>query len=395
MLDAGYDYLRYREGVKADPSETFKLKERRLLLARGRLEVPPQEVVTRPNVDAPERGHATARLSVGAGFSGQAGAFETLAIRGAIHDYLIPTRGYPADARLEMGDLRLRFQNRDRAVRLDRLDAVDIVSAAPLDRWVRGVSWKVWIGADNARELGCERAGATNAGWRCLLRRGHYRRGRGDQVRPAPQLPSCWRSPRPISAPVRPSSDAHNFRLGGGGEAMLAGGAGDGWRFELGARYAYYFLGQRGQNLRARVAQAVMLGHRLALRAAVETAMMHGQVVGGGDGVPSDRGCATTRRCWRPRAPAPRGLRCRRTPLEAAEADAGLGHLLDQERGAALRAGLGQRAVPGDEVALGLRVVRAAEEDLARAAALLGEVAAAVAGQATPRRSGLVVLHSG
>ena len=67
-----------------------------------------------------------------------------------------------------MGDLQLRVADRDRALRLDRLNVIDIVSAAPLDRWVRGVSWKVWIGADNARELGCELAGSAHAGWRCL-----------------------------------------------------------------------------------------------------------------------------------------------------------------------------------------------------------------------------------
>ena len=33
---------------------------------------------------------------------------------------------------------------------------------------MRGVSWKAWIGADNARELGCERPGSDRAGWRCL-----------------------------------------------------------------------------------------------------------------------------------------------------------------------------------------------------------------------------------
>src|SRR3954470_4468999 len=52
---------------------------------------------------------------------------------------------------------------------------------------------------------------------------------------------------------------------------------------------------------------------------------------------------------------------------DAAEANAGLVHLLDQEGGAALGAGARDGAIPGDEVALGLGVVRAAEEHLAPA----------------------------
>src|SRR6185312_14224429 len=75
--------------------------------------------------------------------------------------------------------------------------------------------------------------------------------------------------------------------------------------------------------------------------------------------------------------------------FEAADAGAGLGDLLDHELGAALRAGLRQRAIPGDEVTLGLRVVRAAEEHLAAPRALLGQVpAAAFLGAVDPQRDG-------
>ena len=54
-----------------------------------------------------------------------------------------------------------------------------------------------------------------------------------------------------------------------------------------------------------------------------------------------------------------------------------------------MRAGLGDGAVPGHEVALGLAVVRATEEHLAAARALLGEVAAAAGARAGhPQRDG-------
>src|SRR6185295_6710766 len=98
-------------GHDVEPDDDFTRRERRMLLARGRLGLPPDATAVRPGIDAPERGHATLRLGAGAGVSNQAGTFETIAVRGAIHDYLDPSRGYPADAELEMGQLRLRFDN--------------------------------------------------------------------------------------------------------------------------------------------------------------------------------------------------------------------------------------------------------------------------------------------
>jgi hypothetical protein len=279
MLDAAYDYLRYREGLHAEPGESFKLRERRLLLARGRTGIPPEDPIIEPDVDAPERSHASARIILGAGYADQSGAFQTLALRGAIHDLLDPPRGFPSDARLEMGDLALRFADRDRALRLDRLDALDIVSAAPLDRWVRGVSWKVWAGVDNARELGCEQAGSRHAGWRCLY--AGVITGGGVAARFGPRRSLLLLLLAETDVGAGPAfSDGHDFRVGGGGEATLSGGAGDRWRFELGARYAYYFLGERPANLRGRVAEALTLTRALALRFEVETAGVYAQATG-------------------------------------------------------------------------------------------------------------------
>jgi hypothetical protein len=276
ILDAAYDYLRFREGLKAEPSDAFKHRERRLLLARGALGVPPQEVITTPTVDAPQRGHATLRLSLGTGTADQGGPFQTLGVRGAIHDYLDPPRGYPADARLQMGDLRLRFDDETRRLSLDRLDLVDIVSAAPLDRWTRGLSWKVWVGVDNARELGCARPESPHHGWRCLYTGAVT--GGGIAVRFGPRDAFLMMLLAETELSAGPAfSDSGGYRIGGGGEAFLTGGAGDRWRFELGGRYAYYVLGDRQPNLRARMGQSLMLTRRFAFRLSVDTAGTYAQ----------------------------------------------------------------------------------------------------------------------
>lgn len=277
VIDAAYDYLRYREGFKsADPSDDFKKHERRLLLARGRLGVPPQEVTARSAIDAPERGHATLRFAVGAGVSDAPGSFETLSIRGTLHDFLDPSGGYPDNAQLEMGHVRARFDNQSQRLRLDRADLVHILSAAPIDRWVHSVSWKAWLGAENARELGCERADSDRRGWRCLYAGGTV--GGGFAARFGPQHRLLTFALGESDAGVGPAFAAgHDFRVGLGGEAGLIGDASPLWRFQLGARYIHYFLGETRPNFRTSVAQSFAIGRGLALRLSVETASTYAQ----------------------------------------------------------------------------------------------------------------------
>lgn len=265
ILDAAYDYFRYRQGLDVEPTLSFKKKERTLLLARGRVGVPPQEVVTRPGIDAPESGHASLRLTVGSGTSDQAGWFQTLAIRPAIHDYLDASRGYPRDAELAMGNLALRFTDGPRRLSLDRLDLIDIVSASPVDRWVKSLSWKVWLGVDNARELGCERPESDRQGWRCLY--GGVTTGGGGAARFGPDGRFMAFALVETDGGAGPAfRTGKRYRLGGGVEAGLVAEASARWRFQLGGRQIFYFLGDTRQNRRAQVMGAFTAAPGLDLR---------------------------------------------------------------------------------------------------------------------------------
>ena len=145
---------------------------------------------------------------------------------------------------------------------------------------MRSISWKVWLGADNARELGCERPGSEHAGWRCLYSgRRRVAAWRSASARQRRFLVSPW--PRPTPAPGRRLRPRHDYRVGGGGELSLLGGAGDRWRFEPGARSAYFFLGQRGLVLRTHAAQSILLTRRFALRASFDTTGDYAQGTGG------------------------------------------------------------------------------------------------------------------
>jgi hypothetical protein len=279
ILDAAYDYFRYRQGLDVEPTLSFKKKERALLLARGRVGAPPQPVDSRPGIDAPESGHATFRLSAGAGTSDQAGWFQTLAVRAAIHDYLDASRGYPRDAQLAMGNLALRFTDGTRRLSLDHLDIIDIVSASPIDRWVKSLSWKVWLGADNARELGCERAGSDRQGWRCLYAGAIT--GGGGAARFGPEGRFLTFALVETDAGAGPAfRTGKRYRVGGGVELGLIAEASERWRFQLGARELLYVLGDRRENRRAQIAGAFTVARGWDLRLGTDVAGTYADVTG-------------------------------------------------------------------------------------------------------------------
>jgi hypothetical protein len=229
------------------------------------------------SMDAPERGHATLRVGVGAGLDDQGGSFETLSLRAAIHDALDPPTGYPRDAVLEMGNVRARFDNQARRLGLDRLDAVHIVSAAPLDRWAHSPSWNVWAGADNARELGCQRPGSDRAGWRCLY--GGVSAGGGLAVRLGTDQRALLFAFLETDAGAGPAfEEGHHVRLGGGGELGFVGDAAERLRMQVGARFLYYFLGEVMAVPRAFVGESISLGRGIELRLTADVVRTYAQV---------------------------------------------------------------------------------------------------------------------
>ena len=265
VVDAAYDRLRYKEGGKEPPSERFARTERDLLVLRGRTGMPPQPLVVEPAVDAPERGHRTFRLSAGGGIAqrargGPVGGFEELAMRVAIHDHLDAPRGYVADAVLEMGSFRLRFDNEARTAALERVDLIHIVSPAPIDAWAPKLSWSARIGGEQARGLGC-------AGWSCGVGGASAGGGFATKLGRPLLLYGLVESELQAGVPLR-----DHYRIGLGGSATAVLRLGNFWHTQLGARWLYYFLGDARRPLAALVGQAWNLGRRAQLRAIGELA---------------------------------------------------------------------------------------------------------------------------
>lgn len=153
VLESAHDYLRYRKGYYLDQTTATLTALHSLLRARGRLGLPPAPAIGESPLPL-EAGHDSARAGLGAGASSD-GSFDELTWRASLHDLSSPDEGYVPDSQLEMGAVRLRIDNKDRDLYVERLDLISIVSMSPLDPWVREGSWKLSTGVDQAKELGC------------------------------------------------------------------------------------------------------------------------------------------------------------------------------------------------------------------------------------------------
>ena len=148
---AAYRYLRYRLNTEPRTPETAARSLRLLRGARkpGGFDLP---VVSRPA--QPERGHRTSMFSLGLGYRelGTSGGeandaleYADLNWRISYHDVLDAMAGYPEGASLTMGNLKLRWQDRE-GLRLQRFDIVDIRSLSPRGEFFSPTSWQVQLG---------------------------------------------------------------------------------------------------------------------------------------------------------------------------------------------------------------------------------------------------------
>lgn len=154
VLDAAYDYFRYREGFTRGQSSESKRLERRMLLARNQLRVETTESSATRDGVPPHRGHRSGRAGMQFGVTRDS-TFQELAIRPAFHDLIGEQKGYLPNSQLEMFHLRVRYDNEDREPYVEELALLTIFSLSPRDQWIRKPSWRIWSGLDLAKELAC------------------------------------------------------------------------------------------------------------------------------------------------------------------------------------------------------------------------------------------------
>src|SRR3990172_12475838 len=156
ILELAYDYATYRSASGRDMTTTTQMHE--LLLARSRLEVPPQRPEVPVPAVRPDEGHKTSRLALGVGSRGGR-HFEEISLRPTYHDLMDDDGGYTRGAQIEFFNMTWRHYRGDDSLRLEEFTPLNIVSLSPRDDFFTPVSWKINVGwtrkhfADNDEPL--------------------------------------------------------------------------------------------------------------------------------------------------------------------------------------------------------------------------------------------------
>ncbi|MCH9046946.1 MAG: DUF4105 domain-containing protein [SAR324 cluster bacterium] len=173
VMDAAINYNQYKlAGGSADDRER-KARQRQLLLRRSELTEagPPPDFA--PRTAPPEKGHRSARVGIfggasrtggvsadGAGADGgsqrQNQPFAELSIQPLFHDLLSRDEGYAPNSQINLAHLRVRYEEEPEEWRLERFALLDIISLVPFTSLIRQPSWKIAIGWQRNRDIGCE-----------------------------------------------------------------------------------------------------------------------------------------------------------------------------------------------------------------------------------------------
>jgi len=253
LLDIASDYLRYQSVTDEKQAETYKSRDREVLVARSELKVQSDNTPIEPFVTRPELGHRTSRIGVGAGYR-QDEWFEEVSFRTVYHDLLDPEIGYAPGYQIELFSGALRHYGKAEQTRLERFTLANVVSLTPADSLFVSPSWKVNVGMQTLRHNNCRycSAGVANGGagltFETHLLKREYFFGFGE-------LETTY---------------SHAFeekhRAGGGGTLGMMADLTDRWRLLASATYLRFPLGEKSDEVRWSVGQRYTLAKDAALR---------------------------------------------------------------------------------------------------------------------------------
>jgi hypothetical protein len=253
LLDIASDYLRYQSITDEKQAETYKTRDRAVLVARSELKVKSDDTPVEPFVTRPELGHRTTRIGMGAGYR-QDEWFEEVNLRASYHDLLDPEPGYAPGYQIELLSGALRHYEKQNQTRLERFTLANVMSLTPADALFVSPSWKVNVGMQTLRHNGCRycTAGVANGGagltFETHFLKREYFFGFGE-------LETTY---------------SHAFeekhRAGGGGTLGMMADLTDRWRLLASASYLRFALGERSDEVRWSVGQRYTLAKDAALR---------------------------------------------------------------------------------------------------------------------------------
>ena len=253
LLDIASDYLRYQSITDEKQAETYKARDREVLVARSELKVKSDDTPIEPFVTRPELGHRTSRIGTGAGYR-QDEWFEEVSLRASYHDLLDPEPGHAPGYQIELLSGALRHYEKAEQTRLERFTLADVLSLTPADALFLSPSWKVNVGMQTLRHNDCRycTAGVANGGagltFETHLLKREYFFGFGE-----------------VEATYSHAFE-EKHRAGGGGTVGLLADLTDRWRLLATTTYLTYPLGEHGDDFRWSVGQRYTLAKDAALR---------------------------------------------------------------------------------------------------------------------------------
>ncbi len=164
IFDAAIDFIdfKYAEDVLLEKSEAMKWK-RKLLIARSKTGIAfDAEEIKLPKSEQPHTGHDPRRLGLTSGYASKRGGFSQLEYRFVLHDLLDPKQGQNPNASMEMGNLKLRLNHKDKIkgnkfrVEVDDFALIKVTSLSPLKRHLNNYTWRFYVGAQTVKDKGCE-----------------------------------------------------------------------------------------------------------------------------------------------------------------------------------------------------------------------------------------------
>ncbi len=156
LFDTAIDYHQYRMADDPHPPAQERAALRTLLLARSQLGSPYDPDAFPPQSSPPERGHASSRLGAALGGNTEDTRFLELSGYPSFHDLLSREDGYAPNSQIKLGELRARVESPAHRLRLERFAVADIVSLFTTTPLFHQPSWKVALGWQRNRDLGCE-----------------------------------------------------------------------------------------------------------------------------------------------------------------------------------------------------------------------------------------------
>ncbi len=257
ILDASYDYLRYKYGYKRNQSNDMREREQKILLAMNKL---PKDPAIAPSINIaepapPESSHRTGRIGLAFGATRDT-TFEEISARGALHDFESSQNGFVEGSQLEMLSFRARWNNENGHATVEDFTAISVLSMTPREEWVKKPSWHLKINYGHAHDLGKSPDGDGYAG---------VGGGSGASVRVPILRGGIAYAMVDVDSGVGGVFRDY-YRLGAGGSTGVVLGVTKIWRAHFIGSYIRYGIGDISSANRLRLVQAVELPKDFELR---------------------------------------------------------------------------------------------------------------------------------